>query len=669
MFDRDEKQDRKHNADTAERRTTHEAADPIQAPARTRPSPARSDAELLQQIAGGAPAQDYADHIGRVSGGESRAVTPQGAAPRSLSAYEYATGKPPGAMPLGRAPAAHAGTDLAIGPATTENAAAPSAPQTNPVVTTDLSQLEFNAVVGRQTLPEAVEIDNFSGKVIGIDASIEPGEGAGAFRVWEGNGVLAPPSESTRPKAKVSVRFLAPTAGRHAATLQVRHDFGILRIPLVGTAMDIGTHAKTESVAGSPEPIHDLPARAGEFHTRAEARSQLLDAADAVSSLATTFDDIVPNGDQAAREFGQKIIDAAADLNRRILEWATDEGKHKVHQASVEAQSSGGAEFIKSLAIEGFDKVAEVASDEDPVIGLGVKAVDWGMEVVGLMKPNQEESEREGSYGEHMERVAFFGTRAIDATTNRLAHGFAGLMSRYAVAKDHLEIPAGAGPTKPGSAGHVLGRIQQELTELDHGRLDRRMVEDVLGEARATVKDFQSGLFDSQKNPKNMVASGEWAKALAAIAEAGTQAEEVANAGYAALLDRYIQFRAGGGAGNLETRGGEVKSEGFIDFSERANIQLEGFTFGKYADTSPTVQGFIGAKSLADLAGWDVHIELRGVRGGTVSLHQGPAGPSQRDAKVSSDIQWNVDQLGGVDRIWQLLDGATLGTNTIWAAP
>jgi hypothetical protein len=168
-----------------------------------------------------------------------------------------------------------------------------------------------------------------------------------------------------------------------------------------------------------------------------------------------------------------------------------------------------------------------------------------------------------------------------------------------------------------------------------------------------------------------------WATALKRLAAAGASAAQVADVGFSALMDKYLEYRAGGNR-ELAPHERTVVGNGYIDLSRRWNIQLTGFTFGKYNKMSSTLQGHVGHKRLLDLAdqtnpakpGWQAQIHLRVVDSdagpSTIKLVQGASGVSARSCAMAPDVADRVRSLGGEDKLWALLDSATLGTRVIW---
>ncbi|MEO6773518.1 MAG: hypothetical protein ABI467_10925, partial [Kofleriaceae bacterium] len=280
------------------------------------------------------------------------------------------------------------------------------------------TQVSFVGVAGRETIGKAIRIENTTGDERMFWSEIA---GSGFAIDSDGFGWIGAASSAEQTQ-DIAIRFTPHAPGTYVAKLTIvsktvdeQHHFlddheSHQEIELVGTATALEA-PQTLAVAGGPEPVHALPdVKVGERD--AHAREQ--QALESVSSLATTFNQIVLPGDRARDQFARALAAEGGKLDAHIIEWLTSEG---IHEMKAGGKHEGLDEFASSMLMKVLDPAGELLELPSPVTSVASFVIELGVAVHSANAKNDEEAERQSKFGESMKTLGEHAAAAASSST------------------------------------------------------------------------------------------------------------------------------------------------------------------------------------------------------------------------------------------------------------
>ncbi len=366
-------------------------------------------------------------------------------------------------------------------------------------------------------------------------------------------------------------------------------------------------------------------------NTPEHEREQALEAATEVAGLANESTNAIASTDAARDTFAARILAAGTKLNADLVRWLVEEGVMAAHATEQGSRASNASDAAKFVALEAAELGLQAVAMSNPISAAALVVVDLGWDFVEAgMNNDGVAAQRRETVG-RLESVGSWATSATTDVTRQLVQRYASLMTSYEIAKNELRRAV--------DADGVLRGLRERLSLGESASAEIERVR----EARLTYAQKLDHL--------HLV--------LRAIAGEAAQAEGRATRAFAMLMERYLRFRAGGGA-DSPAHARPIVTTGYLNADAPRPVGLTGTLVGNVdaSTLGPSVASVATRRPLAEMAGWNVTIRLAS-SAGEVTLHQRENG--ERIQVIPDSAMPLVDRIGGISKLWDAVDRAKVG--------
>ncbi len=541
-------------------------------------------------------------------------------------------------------------------------------------ITVTTADLTLVSVVGRPTMPARVHVEVPGDPPIGprgelgvddILAEVEPeivGPEAAraAFRVGH-RGFLYP---MLHGPTSIPVTFTPTREGVVEATLRLRlfertgaRAERVVSIPLRGRGVPAAATARDPRAPGDAPLVTPLPPDRSPRGS-AEARAMLHGLADSLGSLGTVYQAQVPRMRAVAAGHAAQLGQVAGALVEQLVAWQSaeageqlrglkDDGSSEFVEflvgqglAGADATAAAGAEPARARRIAHVARTAVarnktrlVAAAGGPKLMLVALVTDLFFAYLDTREASDRDRRVDAAVREN-ELVGSFLGSAGGAHTTAAIEQIVSMTSRFARAEARLEA----------LAGRDAQTLLRALVAAPHNPASLR------AEVDRHIREFHAEL-------------RELGAALRRLAGASIAAPAAASRALAALKDEFLAFKAGGRSlGPADDRGHQapqpVRIGGNLNLADarRPTLTITSVAFGRYRPRGAPMLAHVGAKTLRDLRGWDVTLELSLDDGSTVRAHQRADGArtvagSARAARLAGPL-WSMLDSQPLHRYW-----------------